>query len=90
MAEVKEQGKLLRDLLGNSFHPVSFDPSWRTSDVMALARGMYESRDFGAMPMLADALEAAGCHDTEVLLHCHGPGPHARGCWLVDLVLAKQ
>jgi hypothetical protein len=89
MAEVTEQAKLLRDLLGNPFHSVSLDPAWRTSAVLALARGMYESRDFGAMPMLADALEAAGCPDPDVLLHCRGPGPHVRGCWVVDVLLGK-
>lgn len=89
MAEIKEQAKLLRDLLGNPLHPRDLDPAWRTSAVLALARGMYESRDFGAMPMLADALEDAGCSDPDVLLHCRGPGPHVRGCWLVDALLGK-
>ena len=50
---------------------------------------MYESRDFAAMPVLADALEEAGCDHADVLAHCRGPGPHVRGCWVVDLVLGK-
>ena len=49
---------------------------------------MHDSRDFGAMPILADALQGAGCD--EILNHCRGPGPHARGCGVVDLVLGKE
>jgi len=51
---------------------------------------MYESRDFAPMPVLADALEEAGCDDAAVLAHCRDPqAPHVRGCWVVDLVLGK-
>jgi hypothetical protein len=81
--------ELVRDIYGNPFHYHSLDPAWLTSTVTALARGMYESRDFGAMPILADALQDAGCDSAEVLDHCRGPGPHVRGCWVVDLVLGK-
>ena len=65
------------------------NPAWRTPTVVALASQMYESRDFGAMPILADALQDAGCDSEDVLGHCRGPGPHVRGCWVVDLVLGK-
>jgi hypothetical protein len=82
--------KLLRDIFGNPFRPVAFDPAWRTSTVLSLASQMYESRDFGAMPILADALQDAGCDNEDVLGHCRGPGPHVRGCWVVDLVLGKE
>jgi hypothetical protein len=80
---------LLRDIFGNPFRPVAFDPSWRTSTAVALASQMYESREFSAMPILADALQDAGCEDADILGHCRGPGPHVRGCWVVDLVLGK-
>jgi hypothetical protein len=80
---------LVRDIFGNPFRPATLDTSWLTSTVVALARGMYGSRDFGAMPILADALQDAGCDNAEVLNHCRGPGPYVRGCWLVDLVLGK-
>mgnify|MGYP000107719138 CR=1 FL=1 len=39
---------------------------------------------------LVDALQEAGCEDGELLAHCRGPGPHVRGCWVVDLVLGKE
>jgi hypothetical protein len=80
---------LLRDVFGNPFAPVAFDPGWRTEAVVGLARGMYETRDFAPMPVLADALESAGCAAADILAHCRGNGPHVRGCWVVDLVLGK-
>jgi hypothetical protein len=50
---------------------------------------MYNRRDFTAMPILADALQDAGCDDADILTHCRGDGPHVRGCWVVDLVLDR-
>jgi hypothetical protein len=82
--------RLIRDVFPNPARPVAIDPAWRTADAVALARGMYESRDFAAMPILADALQDAGCDDEQLLGHCRGPGPHVRGCWVVDLVLGKE
>jgi hypothetical protein len=79
----------LRDFFGNPFRPVAFAPAWRTDTTVALARLMYEERDFSAMPILADALEEAGCTYPDLLGHLRGTGPHVRGCWAVDLVLAR-
>ena len=81
---------LLRDIFGNPFRPVAFDLEWRTSSAVQLARGMYDARDFAPMPVLADALQDAGCEHADILAHCRGPGPHVRGCWVVDLVLGKE
>jgi hypothetical protein len=81
---------LVRDVLGNPFRSVSVTSVWLTPDVLALARAMYELRDFSAMPILADALQDAGCDSDDILAHCRGVGPHVRGCWVVDLVLGKQ
>jgi hypothetical protein len=89
-AEFARKTKLLRDIFGNPFHPVAFRPEWRTDTVVLLARQMYESRDFAAMPIMADALQEGGCEDEQVLKHCRGTGPHVRGCWVVDLVLGKE
>jgi hypothetical protein len=83
--------ELLRDIFGNPFRPVAFEPAWRTSTAVALARQMYESRDFSAMPILADALQDAGCDSADILDHCRDPnGTHVRGCRVVDLVLNKS
>jgi hypothetical protein len=81
---------LFRDIFGNPFRPVEFNASWRTGDVVDLARGVYEERAFERLPLLADALMDAGCGDEQVLGHCRGDGPHVRGCWVVDLVLGKE
>jgi hypothetical protein len=81
---------LVRDIFGNPFRPVTFDPSWRTDTAASLARQMYESREFSVMPILADALQDAGCGNPDILDHCRGVGPHVRGCWVVDLVLGKS
>jgi len=79
---------LLNDIFGNPFRPVSFDPAWRTDTAVALARTMYDARDFGAMPILADALQDAGCEDEQILNHCRDANAiHVRGCWVCDLVL---
>jgi hypothetical protein len=80
----------IRDIFGNPFRPVAFAREWRTGTAVSLAKQMYESRDFGAMPILADALQDAGCDRADVLDHCRGPGAHVRGCWVVDLVLGKE
>jgi hypothetical protein len=82
---------LLHDVGGDPYRPVKFDPRWRTDTAVAVARQMYESREFFAMPILADALQDAGCENADVLNHCRDPKqPHARGCWVVDLVLGKE
>jgi hypothetical protein len=89
--EERQQLALLRDVFGNPFRPVAFHAAWRTDTAVSLAKGMYESRDFGVMPILADALQDAGCDNEDVLNHCRDPEQvHVRGCWVVDLVLGKS
>jgi hypothetical protein len=81
--------QILRDVICNPFRPVAFDPAWRTDTVLSLARVMYDTRDFAGMPILADALQDAGCEHAVILDHCRGTSTHVRGCWVVDLVLGK-
>jgi hypothetical protein len=82
---------ILRDIIGNPFRTVAFSSKWRTATALTLARQMYDSRDFGAMPILADALQDAGCENEDILNHCRdAAAPHVRGCWVIDLVLGKQ
>jgi hypothetical protein len=88
---------LLRDILGNPFHPVEVDPAWLTPAAQALAHAAYEERELpqgtldpARLAVLADALEEVGCRDQQVLQHLRGPGPHVRGCFVVDLLLGKQ
>jgi hypothetical protein len=80
---------LLRDIFGNPFRPAAIDPRWLTSTAVSLAGAIYEERAFDRLPILADALEDAGCDNADILTHLRGEGPHARGCWAVDLVLGK-
>jgi hypothetical protein len=89
-----KQVALLRDIFGNPFRPPSpLDASvltWSGGTVVTLARSIYQDRHFDDLPVLADALEEAGCTDAALLEHLRGPGPHVRGCWAVDLILAKD
>src|SRR5205823_4620402 len=81
---------LLRCICCNPFRAVAVDLEWRTSSVLALARGISEERAFDRMPFLGDALEDAGCTNMDLLSHCRGPGPHALGCWVIDALLGKS
>jgi hypothetical protein len=83
---------LVREIFGNPFHKVKVEPDWlvwKSSSVPRLAQAIYDDRAFERLPILADALEEAGCADAAILAHCRGPGPHVRGCWVVDLLLGK-
>jgi hypothetical protein len=92
--EMKAQAALLRDIVGFlPFRPTPLDPiwlSWNDGTVAKLAQAIYEERAFDHLPILADALEDAGCTDQDILGHCRGPGPHLLGCWVVDLLLGKE
>ena len=85
------QAELLRELFGPlAFRPITINPAWLTSTVIALANGIYEERAFDRMPILADALQDAGCDNDEILNHCRGEGVHVRGCWVVDRILGRE
>jgi hypothetical protein len=81
---------LLRDIFGNPYRPLTLDPAWLIPPAVDLSHTMYQSRDFSKMLDLAQSLQDAGCESADVLDHCRGPGPHARGCWVVDLLLGKK
>lgn len=86
-----EWGGLVRCIYGpNPFIPQPFSPAWQTEHAVGIAAKMYDERDFAAMPILADAIEEAGCDNADILTHCREPGGHVRGCWVVDLVLGKS
>lgn len=79
-----------RDLVPNPFLPLVWKPDWFTTTVLDLARTIYDTREFTAMPILADALQDAGCDDEQILTHCRANKPHARGCWVLDAILGKS
>lgn len=86
----RELSELLRCIFGNPFRAVSFDARWRTLDVMGLAHAIYEDKVFDRMPILADSLMDADCEDKKIIAHCKDGLPHAKRCWVVDLILGKE
>jgi hypothetical protein len=85
------QADYLREVFGLlPFRFISRAPAWQTTNVVALADAIYAARAFDRLPILADALEDAGCDNRDILDHCRQPGVHARGCWVVDLILSKD
>ena len=93
ISESQAQCLLLREVMGNPFR----DAFIHTKRLMAnkgrtrtLAHAIYDNRDFATMPILADALQEAGCDNADILNHCRLPGEHVRGCWVVDLLLGKS
>lgn len=89
-AEQRVQAAIFKDIFGNPFRPVVFLDSWRSESAVTLARTAYDTRTFSLLPILADALEEAGCDHPDVLTHCREPGVHVCGCWVVDGVLGKE
>lgn len=95
-AAQKQLARVLREVVGNPFKAPRFEPSWRTSTAVELARGIFAERAFDRLPILADALLDADCDEEQVLRHCRGtelgakePPQHLRGCWVVELVLGR-
>jgi hypothetical protein len=91
---------LIRDIFGNPFRPPPLlSASLLTSNeclIKRLAERAYEDRlvpsgQLGPdrLAVLADALEEAGA-DAELVEHLRGPGPHVRGCHVVDLLLDRS
>jgi hypothetical protein len=74
-------------------HAPAVDPAWLSANggaVASLARAIAEGRRFEELPVLADALEEAGCTNANVLAHCRDPGAHAARCWVLDLLLGED
>jgi hypothetical protein len=93
IAAAARQADLVRESFGNPFRPLAVDPAWLAwggGIVGRLAQGAYEARAFDRLPVLADALEEAGCTDTAILEHCRSGGRHVRGCWVVDALCARE
>ncbi len=88
--ERKCQSFVFRDIFADPFRLVTVEPSWVTTNVVQLAQAIYDDRAFDRLPILADALQEAGCDNADILDHCRKPATHVRGCWVVDLVLGKQ
>jgi hypothetical protein len=82
----------LRGIFGVPGRPVAIEPAWlawQGGTIRRMAEAIYEDRAFDHLPVLADALEDAGCASADILGHCRQGGEHVRGCWLVDALLGK-
>jgi hypothetical protein len=91
-SERTNQAHLVRDIFGDPFRTLALDPAWLAwhhGAATRFAADIYDSHAFDRLPLLADALEDAGCTDPDLLGHLRCPGPHVRGCWAVDLILNK-
>jgi hypothetical protein len=99
--ELPVQADILRDIVGNPFHPLQpLSPSlleWSDGLVVKLAEAAYQHRllpsghlDPDRLAVLADALTDAGCTDDWLLEHLRSEGPHVRGCVGVDAALGRR
>ena len=83
LREHQAQADIVRDLFGPPpFRPIGHDPAWLTPLVVSIAEQACDRADFAALPILADALEDAGCDDPVILSHCRsegGPRPRLLG-----------
>ncbi len=92
-AERLGQVRLLWEVFGNPFRVLGIDDSWlawNDGTIPKISQTIYDERAFDRLPILADALEDAGCDNADIIAHCRGEGPHVRGCWVVDLLLGKS
>jgi len=89
LAEWRRQSALIRCLFGTPFRRRDINLAWVTPTIKRMAELAYEERKFDDLPILADALEEAGCDNADILNHCRQPGEHARGCWVLDLILGN-
>jgi hypothetical protein len=87
------QKRILLEVFGNPFRPTVIDPLWQVWNdwtVRRIAQSIYDERAFDRMPILADALEDAGCDEADILSHCRGERLHVRGCHVLDALLGKE
>jgi hypothetical protein len=98
-AERRSQFGLWLDIVGSGAAPVPDAEwfRWGGGTVPKLAGAAYNDRllpegilDPTRLAVLADALEDAGCADPELLGHLRGPGPHVRGCRVIDHLLGRS
>lgn len=95
----RKSADLFREIIGNPFRPVKIrcsrgcdihNPDWLTPTVLSIAQQIYTTQDYAGMPILADAMEEAGCDTHPILDHLRGNNTHVRGCWALDLILGKE
>src|SRR5262249_44929487 len=88
-SESRAQAALIRCIF-NPYRKSQENSLWLTPDAVAIANAIYAEGASASAPILADALEEAGCSDESILSHLRSPGPHVRGCWALDLILSRN
>jgi hypothetical protein len=89
----QQQCWLLRELFSHYFVSVSLPPEWNAwhdGFIPRLVQAIHEEQAWDRLPILGDALEDAGCTAAPLLAHCREPGPHGRGCWVIDGLLGRE
>jgi len=92
-AETAVQAGLLREVVGNPFQPRTVDPgwlAWRGATIARIAELIHSGDSFELLPVLADALEEAGCTDAWLLGHCRVAEGHVPGCWAVESLRSEN
>jgi hypothetical protein len=92
--ELRYQMFLARDIFGDPSRgngsPTLLPYAMHYDTISTVATKIYQDHRFSDLPVLADALEDVGCTDSAVLSHCRSTNEHARGCWVLDLLLGKR
>jgi hypothetical protein len=84
-----EQGGTDTD--GKPLGEVILDPSWlrwNNGTIPLIAEGIRKNRNYAELPILADALEEAGCKEGKLLRHLRERVAHGKDCWALRFVLA--
>ncbi len=71
---------------------VRIDPLWHTwndGTVVNLAGSIDEQRTFDLLPILADALEEAGCDNADLLGHLRQPAAYLGSSFILDALLGR-
>ncbi|QEH34491.1 hypothetical protein OJF2_30300 [Aquisphaera giovannonii] len=63
---------------------------WSGGVVPRLAEEILSGSGFDRLPLLAEALERAGCEDPVILGHLRSRGTHYPGCWVLELLLGQS
>lgn len=94
VVEQAAHAQLLRCAFDDLFRPVSGTVQglllWNDRTIRRLAQTIHDSQTFEHLPILADALEEAGCSEATLLGHCREDPLHMRGCWVIDLLLERR
>ena len=96
---------LYREIIGNPFRDYRVQPNFAGGGVCypdgsrclisetakQIAEGISLDGGYERMPILADAMEDAGCEDRVMLDHLRSAtAVHVRGCWALDVILGRD